>query len=207
MQKAGIFFLLLLISLPILLYAQEEDNEGEPSGDSEWDFYETDFYSTGDKAFTVSAGVIFPTVFYSNNRQITHNLTPPVGYTGSLAYTYFLNSNIFVGGEIQGMFIATLARNSLFIIPIGARAGYQFILSRFEFPISLALGMTFPRYLDLGYFGLYLKGGGGAYFRFNADWSFGFNASWGWFPEWTPRKGENIDGNIVDAMLSVRYHF
>jgi hypothetical protein len=206
MRKAGIFFLLLLLSSPVLLCAQEEDEE-EPSTDSEWDFYETDFYSTGDKAFTVSAGIIFPAGFFNNGKQIIHNLTPPIGYTGSLAYTYFIDSHIFVGGEIQGMFIATLARNSLFIIPIGLRAGYQFILSRFEFPISLTLGMTFHRYLDLGYFGFYLKGGGGAYFRFNTDWSFGLNASWGWFPEWTPRKNENIDGNIVDAMLSIRYHF
>jgi hypothetical protein len=206
MRKAGISFLLLLIILHVSLYAQEEDGE-EPSDDSEWDFYETDFYSTGDKAFTVSAGLIFPAGFYSSGEKIEHNLTPPIGYTGSLGYTYFLNSNIFAGGEIQGMFIATLARNSLFIIPIGLKAGYQFILSRFEFPISLGLGMTFHRYLDLGYFGFYLKGGAGVYFRFNADWSFGINASWGWYPEWTPRKSENIDGNIVEAMLSVRYHF
>jgi hypothetical protein len=208
MRKAGIFFLLLLLSPLVLLYAQEEDDsEGEPSIDSEWDYYETEFYTAGDKTFTVSAGGIFPAVFFSNGKPIDHNLTPPAGFTGSLAYTYYLNSRIYVGGEIQGMSVTTLSKNWLFIIPIGARAGYQFALSRFEFPIGIALGMTFHRYLDLGYFGFYLRGGGGAYFRFNADWSFGLNASWCWFPEWTPRKSENIDGNIVDVMLSVRYHF
>jgi hypothetical protein len=205
MRKAGIFFILMLVILPVLLYAQEEDEE--PSDDSEWDFYETDFYSAGDKAFTVSAGIIFPTFFLRDGVKINHNLTPPIGYTGSLGYTFFMNSRFFAGGEIQGMFIATLARNSLFIIPIGARLGYQFILSRFEFPISVALGAAFHRYLDLGYFGFYLKGGAGAYFRFNADWSFGINAGWGWFPEWTPREGESIDAHIVDVLLSVRYHF
>jgi hypothetical protein len=206
MRKAGVFFLLLLVILPVLIYAQEEDGE-EPSEDSEWDYYETDFYSTGDKTFTVSAGIIFPAVFLRDGQRIAHNLTPPIGYTGSLGYNFFLNSHLFVGGEIQGMFITTLARNSLFIIPIGARAGYQFALSKFEFPISAAIGVAFHRYLDLGYFGFYLKGGAGAYFRFNADWSFGLNANWGWFPEWTPRKGENIDAHIVDVLLSVRYHF
>jgi hypothetical protein len=100
-----------------------------------------------------------------------------------------------------------LARNSLFIIPIGLKAGYQFTLSKFEFPISVAFGMAFHRYLDLGYFGFYLRGGGGVYYRFNADWSFGFHAGWGWFPEWTPGKGENIDAHIVDVLLSARYHF
>ncbi|MDR2952873.1 MAG: hypothetical protein LBU82_06500 [Treponema sp.] len=208
MQKAGIALILLLLSFPILLYAQEEDDsEEEPSADSEWDYYETEFYSVGDKTFIVSAGAVFPTVFFNNGNKIVHNLTPPVGYTGSLAYTFFLGSNVFIGGEIQGMVLQTLSRNMLFVIPIGARVGYQFVLSRFEFPISLALGMTFHRYLDLGYYGFYIKGGGGAYFRFNADWSFGFNASWGWYPEWTPKKNESIDGNIVDVMLSIRYHF
>jgi hypothetical protein len=162
MQKAGIALLLLLLSFPILLYAQEEDDsEEEPSTDSEWDYYETEFYSVGDKAFIVSFGAVFPTVFLSNGNAITHNLTPPVGYTGLLAYTFFLGSNVFVGGEIQGMVLQTLSRNMLFVIPIGARVGYQFVLSKFEFPISIALGMTFHRYLDLGYYGFYMKGGGG----------------------------------------------
>jgi hypothetical protein len=206
MRKAGIFFFLLLLFFPILLYAQEEDEE-EPSVDSDWDYYETDFYTAGDKAFIVSFGGIFPTVFLNNGEAIEHNLTPPAGFTGSLAYAYFINSSVYVGGELQGMSVRTLSKNWLFLIPIGLRAGWQFTLSRFEFPVGLALGMTFHRYLDLGYFGFYLRGGGGAYFRFNADWSFGFNASWAWYPEWTPRKGENIDAHIVDAMLSVRYHF
>jgi hypothetical protein len=208
MQKTGIFFLFLLLSLPVLLYGQEEDNEeDDPSIDSEWDYYETDYYTTGDKTFTVSIGGIFPTVFASNGRLIDHNLTPPAGFTGALAYTYYINSRIYVGGEIQGLSILTISKNYLFLVPIGARVGYQFALSRFEFPVGIALGMAFHRYLELGYSGFYLRGGGSAYFRFNSEWSFGLSASWGWFPEWTPKKSESIDGNLADVMLSVRYHF
>jgi hypothetical protein len=52
-----------------------------------------------------------------------------------------------------------------------------------------------------------MKGGGAVYFRFNSDWSFGINANWYWLPQWTNERSKNVDGNIVDILLSARYHF
>jgi hypothetical protein len=67
--------------------------------------------------------------------------------------------------------------------------------------------MAPQRYLDQGYLGFYLKGGASVYFRFNPDWSFGLNSNWYWLPQWTKDPSKNVDGNIVDLTLSVRYHF
>lgn len=213
MRKAWAFLLLLLLVLPILLYAQEQEEEEEdprdklPSIDSDWDYYEMDMYVKGDKTFIISLGTVFPTVFVNNGRIIERNFKPPVGGTGSLSYNYFFNAHIYIGGEIQGMFAPTIAGNTLFIIPLGLRTGYQFIWRKLEFPVGITLGMTWHRYLNLGYYGFYMKGGGAAYFRFNADWSFGLSSNWCWFPEWTNERRTYVHGNFVDLMLSVRYHF
>jgi hypothetical protein len=105
------------------------------------------------------------------------------------------------------MFASTLRENTLFIIPIGVRVGYQFILKRFEFPLALTLGLAPQRYLDLGYAGFFMKPSVSAFFRFNPDWSFGLNSAWWWVPEWTREKDKNVDGHFVDITISARYHF
>jgi hypothetical protein len=205
MRKAGILFVLFMF-FQILLYAQ--DNEDEPDIEPDWnDVYTADLYSRGDQVFIISLGTVFPAVFTSNGGIIQHNFSPPVGGAGTLSYCYFFSSNIFAGGELGGMFLPTLGKNTVFIIPVGVRAGYQFLVWRFEFPLNLAIGMAWHRHIDMTYYGLYLKGGGSAFFRFNSDWSFGLSSNWYWFPEWTSDKSKSIDGNIVDLTLSVRYHF
>jgi hypothetical protein len=202
MRKAGAFLLILLFSFT-LLYAQE--NEPPPDGD--WDFYAPDSYTHGDQTFVISFGAVFPTVFINNGKILKHNFSPPVGGAGSLAYNYFFNSNIFLGGEISGVFMPTLANNVYYAILIGARTGYQFYFLRFEFPVNVTIGMIWHRCLDSKYYGLYMKGGGAAYFRFNSEWSFGINTNWYWLPQWTNERSKNVDGNMVDILLSARYHF
>jgi hypothetical protein len=209
MRKAVWLVVLLGLWGPVL-YAQEEDPETGEGGtpiESEWDVYAPELYSRGDKIFNISLGVIFPTVFFNNGELINHNFSPPVGGTGSLGYSYFLNSHFNIGGEIAGMFNSTLGKSTVFIIPMGLRAGYQFVIKRFEIPLTLGLGMAPQRYLDLGLLGFYLRGGASVFFRFNPDWSFGLNSNWYWFPQWTREPSKNTDGNIVDMTLSVRYHF
>jgi hypothetical protein len=130
-----------------------------------------------------------------------------VGGAGFLTYSIFLNSHVFLGGELGGMFNATLAGNTMFIIPIGFKAGYQFIVNRFEFPLGLTVGFAPQRYLEKGYFGFFLKPIAGGFFRFNPDWSFGINTSWWWVPQWPKESDKYINGNFIDITLSARYHF
>ena len=223
MRKA--LALLLLLGLycfsghgTVFLYAQEEDDEDEPPSDggipieSDWDGYISDLYSRGDQTFTISLGVTFPTVFLNNGKVIPHQFDPPVGGTGSLAYCYFLNRNLFLGGEIGGIFNGTMQKNVVYIVPIGVRVGWQFVLHRFEFPLHVVTGVAIHRYINLGYAGLFVKGVAGGFFRFNPDWSFGVNFDWGWYPQWPMKDGKpdpdkNVDGNIIGVTLSARYHF
>jgi hypothetical protein len=205
MRKAGALLLLLMMSLSLL--AAQED--GDPAVEPDWedDYYKDDLYGFGDQTFGMSLGVVFPTLLINNGRSINPNFSPPVGGTGSLAYNYYLNAHFFVGAELAGMFISTLRGNTLFLIPLGIRAGYQFNIWRLEFPISAAIGMAWHRYLSMGYYGMYLRGGFSAFFRVTNQWSFGLSSNWFWFPEWTDDRSKNAYGNFVDLTLSARYHF
>jgi len=230
MQKVRIF--LLLIGLcwfsgqGVLLYAQEDDAETTeteeeeeenpdetPSLETDWDGYITELYSNGDQTFTISAGVIFPTVFNDyTGKVITHNFFP-VGGAGTLAYTRFLGAHYFLGVEIGVNFNYTLGKNTIFIIPIGARTGWQFIFRRFEFPVSLAIGIAPQRYLSLSYTpGMYVRLGASGFFRFSPEWSFGLNTDWNWYPQWPRKDGERVPkedvyANILTVTLAARYHF
>jgi len=235
MRKTLAFIILLALTCFIgrgaILYAQEDaydesipdgnedngsdddyydDEEGQTEPDI--DLYIPDKYTMGDQFVTISLGTIFPAVFANNGKVIAHNITPPVGGTLSLAYSYFFGPNLFVGAEIGFKTLFTLNKNALFIIPIGARVGWQFVFKRFEFPLYASIGIAPQRYLDSGYFGMYMKGAGGAYFRYNPNWSFGLSVDWGWFPQWPQENkkrasDKDIDAHIIGVTLGARYHF
>ena len=226
MRKALAFFLLLALfcftGRGAILYAQGDSpgysestpDDDDDDGQTEVDMsgYIPDMYARGDQIVTISLGTIFPAVFVNNGSVISHNIKPPVGFALSLAYSYFWGSNLFFGIEVGFKSAFTLGENSLYIIPIGIRAGWQFVYRRFEFPLYAAIGVAPQRYLDNGYFGMYLKGAAGAYFRFNPKWSFGISTDWSWYPQWTMKDGrrtpdKDVDANIIGVLLSARYHF
>ena len=208
----SIFLILFLVFSGLGLYAQEEGDPPEeqpsiPSIDTEWENYNMSLYSLGDKTFVITLGVLFPTVFVGVD-EMGHGLT--IGGTGTLAFNYFLTSHLFVGGELSGMFAGTRGKNMLYIVPFGIRVGYQFVIWRFEFPISVMVGAAPQRYLEDGYFGLIVKPGASVFWRFNPDWSFGLNGNWWFLPQW-PRHQDGIKyntlGNFMELTLSARYHF
>jgi hypothetical protein len=203
MHRAGAALLLLLMGLSPL-FAQ--DGSDDPSIEIDWGDYTSDLYTRGDQTVALSIGTVFPVVFL-NNGNVIYPFTPPVGGTGSITYSYFLTSNIFVGGEIRGLFLFSTAGDTLFVPQIGARAGYQFNVWKLEFPLSVSIGMAWHNFLNMTYYGLYIMGSAAGYYRANQDWSFGLNINWGWLPEWTSDKSKNIDGNILDILISARYHF
>jgi len=207
-----VIIVLLLMGFPNILAAQQNnDDSSDPAIESDWDDFFLDLYVKGDQTFIIALGTVFPTIFLyrdkSEDAPTSPDFTPPVGGTGSLIYNYYLNPRLFLGGEIAGLFIHTLGGNTLFIVPLGFRVGTQYNLGKFEFPLSLSLGMCWHTYLTMGYYGLYMKAGGSAYYRATHEWSFGLTANWGWFPQWTFDRNHNVDGNFVDILFSARYHF
>jgi len=207
MRKASAFFIVLLLNFA-LLYAQEEppDNYPPPDG-GDWDIYNQDNYSRGDQTFIISLGTIFPAFFINNGKKLKNNFSPPVGGGGTLSYNYYFNRHIFLGGELGGAFLPTISNDMFYGIFLGARTGYQFYWWRMEFPLNISLGMSWQRCLGDRYYGLYMKAGGAAYFRFNSEWSFGLSSNWYWIPEWTNVGSKNVDGIMLDVLLSARYHF
>jgi hypothetical protein len=215
MRKAGAFFL-IFVFLHVLflipgtgLYAQEEE-ETEPDEEipvePDWSGFMPDVYSRGDQTLNISLGAIFPTVFWGNSGTMHHNFDV-AGGTMTISYNYFLDSQFFVGGEISGMFLGTVAKNMYFGVPIGPRVGFQPIIGRFEFPLTFSLGIVPQRYLELNYFGFYMKPGASGYFRFSPNWSFGLSAVWWWLPQWVSDSRKNVYGNFMEVTLSARYHF
>jgi len=190
---------------------EEEDEEDAMPG-PDFNLYVPDMYSKGDQTVTISLGAAFPTVFLNNGNVIDHHIEPPVGGVLSLAYSHFLGAHLFLGGEVGFLTAFTLAKNALFIIPVGLRAGWQFIYRRFEFPLYATIGIAPQRYLNFGYFGMFVKGTVSGYYRFNPNWSFGLSADWSWYPQWPMENGQRVprkdmDANIVGVSLSARYHF
>jgi hypothetical protein len=202
-----LFFVFFFTGVIFFSAAQEGGGSDEIPVEPDWSGPLPTLYSKGDQTFSITLGVLFPTVFFDGNGSYTHNIDP-VGGMGALTYDYFLSPHIFVGGQISGMFVGTLARNMLYIIPMGVRVGYQFILGRFEFPLSLMLGMAPMKFLDSGYFGyLFLKPGASVFWRFNSEWSFGLNTAWWWVPQWPRDISKSAYGNFLELTLSATYHF
>jgi len=220
MHKAGAFLLLLLLGLPCLLFAQEDS---DPDIDI-WDGYNTDLYTRGDQTFIISLGIGFPLAFVSTHAGsdgITswragdlrpNKVEPPIGGTGALSYSYYFSSLFFLGGEVSLLFLPTLGDHVVYITSIGVRTGTQFVLGRFEFPISATLGITIQTHSALdsekGYFGFYMKAGASAFFRATHEWSFGLSTNYCWYPQWIKNDpSKNVDGHFIDLLLCARYHF
>jgi len=204
-QRACSFFLVIFLLLwGQGLFAQEENFPDDEFPDPIWEDIITSIYSGGDRNFIISLGVLFPAFFGGEVENNRHGLG--LGGTGSMAFNYFLSPNIFAGVELAGSFSGTRGGNMLYIVPFGARIGYQFLYSRFEFPVSLMVGGAAQRYLEQGHFSFIVKPGVSGFWRFSPDWSFGLNSVWWFIPQW-PRNGYNVYGNFVELTLSARFHF
>jgi len=201
-RNAGInIIILLLIFLPVQLFAQSDPDE-----ETDWENYQYDYYAPGDQTFQISLGVAVPTVYLDYQRKPMVN-NAPVGGVGSLIFNYYIKPKLYVGGELSGMFVPTKGGNTMFVIPLGPRIGTQFIVGRFEFPIAASIGMAWQTFLSHRYFGMYMKGGGGALVRAKNNWAFGLSTNLYWFPQWTKEKEKNADALFLDITFSARYHF
>jgi hypothetical protein len=202
-QRVFPFFLILLLGAAFV--SAQEEGAGELPIDSDWSGILPSLYEPGDQMLTMTAGMVFPTLFLHHDGPRDPNIYP--GGVLALSYVAFLTPQVFMGGELGGMAAGTKGKNMVYLVSVGFRAGYQFLLGRFEFPLSLVIGGCPQKFQDDGYFGLILKPGAGAFFRFNPEFSFGISADWWWVPQWTGDRTRDVYGNFLDFTLSVRYHF
>ena len=200
MKKCILIFALLFALLPV--YAQDSSPDN-PEAPAEIDWFEYEVYSRGDRPLYISLGLVFPTVFIGAPAYMGLS----VGGAGILSYDYFLTPNVFLGGEIGGMFSFSRSGHSLFIIPFGARIGYQFVFRRIEIPLTLMVGLAPQLYLNQNYFGPIVKAGGSVFYRYNSSWSFGINTSWWLIPQWSTGPNPAVYGNFLELTISARHHF
>jgi hypothetical protein len=207
----ALFPVLLIIAGLCPLAAQDAWNDEPADGEEvpaedDWSGFMPSLYSMGDQTFSIALGIVVPAVFTNGNGDIlARNMT--IGGAGSLSYDYFLSSHISVGGELQGMFAPTLGNHMLYVIPISLRAGYQFVLGRFEIPLSLGLGIAPQKFLEFDHLSFFLKPRAAVFFRFNPDWSFGINTAWWWIPQVNAKPEESVNGHFFEATIAARYHF
>jgi hypothetical protein len=187
-------------------YSENEDRNANLPITTDWGGVPLTGYTRGDQTFTISLGVLFPLFFVSKSGDLLENKIF-IGGTGTLAYTYFVNSNLFVGGILEGSFSPTLGKNFLYLMPIGLTAGYQFVLSRFEFPLSITVGGMTEQYLTFNGYWIFFKPQASVFFRFSSDWSFGLNTAWWIVPQWTNEPEKDATGNFLELTLCARYHF
>jgi hypothetical protein len=183
----------------------EEDEELEPAPADEYEGAAPTRYVSGEQNFVLTLGTVIPLFFTKGSDRVKTQVKP--GGALFLGYNYFFTPRFFVGGEAGGMFAGTTAGNMLYVIPFGARAGYQFSAGRFEFPISFMVGGATQKYLQYDYFGLILKPAISALFRATPEWSFGINTAWWILPQWAKNSSKNMTGHFLEVTLSGRYHF
>ena len=162
-------------------------------------------YSSGDQTIGINLGVIFPLFFTEGGKNIGNNVS--IGGSGSIIYTHFLSPHLFVGGEIGGMFAATKGENMLYIVPVTAYIGSQFIFNRFEIPLSFAVGVASQTHITNEYAGFFFKPKASVFFRINPEWSLGLNAGWWIVPQWFTNTGRDVVGHFFELTLGVRHHF
>mgnify|MGYP003289457145 CR=1 FL=1 len=194
------------MSVPQNVFAQSVDNsqiEEDDDYDSNEDFYEDEEErltpnGAGDQFITIALMPTFPLGF-------GEQLYP--GGALSIGYHRFLTDLIAVGADIAFGYHPTIGSNIYTYIPFTVGITFQPYVWRFEFPITLNVGMAIENYLQYNYFpGLIVRGQAGCYYRMNESWSFGAECQVLWMPQWYKNyETENFVG--ISATLGARYHF
>ena len=131
-----------------------------------------------------------------------------VGGAADLGYRRFLNGLFAVGGNIMVGYHPTIGSNIFNFWPVTASVTFQPSLWRFEFPISVGVGIAFETYQSRRYFpGLVVRPEIGMFYRMSESWSFGIGSVFLWMPQWYRDPAYNFDGLFLTASLSARYHF
>lgn len=160
----------------------------------------------GDQFIRMGLGIGLPLFNLTpDGIETTTNLN--LGGSGTIGYSRFLNTKVALGGEIAFSFNPTLGDNLYFYLPLTFKATYAFVFDRIHVPVSLSTGFAFQTYNTTNYFGLIVKPEIGAYYQYSPDWSVGVSLGWNILPQWYKSGTNNRTGNILDAVIGMRYHF
>ncbi|MDE6736967.1 MAG: hypothetical protein K2J50_05645, partial [Treponemataceae bacterium] len=125
----------------------------------------------GDQYINIALMVTFPLNF-GGDFPLYRKGQLSIGGSGMLGYHRFLTSMIAVGADISFGYHPTLGSNIFTYVPLVVNATVQPTLYKFEFPITVGIGMAMENYINRTYFpGLVLKANAGVFFRATPSWS------------------------------------
>lgn len=131
-----------------------------------------------------------------------------VGGAGAVGYHRFITSWAAVGVDVNFGYHPTIGSNIFTYIPIFAAATVQPTVQKFEFPLTVEVGVALENYMNKNYFPAFVaKAEAGVYYRATPSWSFGANAAFTYMPQWYKDSEYNDYGLFLGAEVSARYHF
>lgn len=192
-MKRFISVLAILCLCTTLIFA--EDDEG--------DFYDDGYIyeqnGAGDRFLKINMMANFPLNF---GKQLY------IGGGIDAGYYQFLSPYFALGGEILVGYNVTIGNKPLILAPITFGVMYQPTLGKFEFPLTLGIGLATTSCQGETYFpGFTAKVDAGAFFRINEMWSLGAYGTFFWLPQWYKDPQYNDNGLFATVGLGARYHF
>ncbi|MBN1699826.1 MAG: hypothetical protein JW881_20085 [Spirochaetales bacterium] len=196
-KKRTILLLLvfILIMMQTFVYGKEESVIALPG------------HELGDQTFSLTVGLFIPLFFQDfTGEYLSANST--LGTAGHLQWSAYINSSVRLGLEFGGALSFDPNMKIYLMMPIAAKASYIFNVSRFEFPINLAIGVNILKYGDDRTNTVFLvKPGASVYWRFDANFSFGIDCAWWWNLEFPVGEDPAIMANFLTISPSLFYHF
>ncbi len=181
---------------------KDKDNSNEDGPDVYDDDYEYVYLQNapGDQYINIRVMPNFPLNF--DDKLI-------VGGQITVSYNRFLTTWLAVGAELAFGYNPTIGSNILTYIPMTVGVTFLPAIKKFEFPITLNVGMAVENYLSNTYFpGFVLRCGAGCYYRINESWSAGLEGFFTYMPQWYFKEPEKNDYlNMASVSAGMKYHF
>lgn len=192
----------------------QADGAPEAPGDAPEDGEERSVFALqghqlGDQTLALNAGMMVP-LFFQEFDGTYHDTNLTVGGAGELQWSAYVSPSVRVGLDIAGSFARSPNERTLFLMPITVKAAWVLSVSRFEFPFSLAAGISIVRYREWSHIDFIMKPAVGGYWRYDSNWSFGLNLAW-WL-DFQSATGDQPDnqarmGNFLMITPGVFYNF
>ena len=214
---ASVIALILFTTASDPISAKEYDNKNSTIihladvGDEYDDDQDGDYYDDGmgDSLTPNGAGDQFLKIGLMPNFPLNFGNKMYVGGAISIGYHRFLTSWLALGADAMFGYNPTIGSNMFTYVPLTLGVTFQPWIWRFEFPITLNIGMAIENYLSYTYFpGLIIRPETGVFYRINEKWSVGIEAQFTYMPQWYANDHSKDDYlNLMSATACVRYHF
>jgi len=161
----------------------------------------------GDRALDIQLGPVFPEAFQEFNGTL-HPANLTVGGTLGINLDVYISDSWTLGGGLRGKASSGPNGTTLFMVPMTFRAGYEFKLYPFSFPVGLGTGFSFTNYGTATSFDPMLMPTAGAYWNMSSSWSFGLDvAQWIIVQPFPSKPADNRIAYFTDLTLGAVYHF